>query len=166
MRNFDVRKNTYISVLAVGISERFCRSFPFFRTDLKIIADFQRFMGYGAAPRCCLQRPPDTLRRNLRNSPLSRAECAVKSPMCDDEPKGTFGFSGALWLPLFRDFRLAENRATKSCLELASRLDFVIRRCRCAVERRQGSKRLKCESVCRRAIGVARQLVEHWAFGV
>ena len=38
----------------------------------------------------------------------------------------------------------------------------MIRRCRCAVKRRQGSKRLRRKSVCRRAIGVARQLVEHW----
>ena len=66
--------------------------------------------------------------------------------MCDDDLKGTFGFSGALWLPLFqildnllaldnvqasltlrslnRKFRLDENRPTKLCRKHHGSISF------------------------------------------
>lgn len=79
-------------------------------------------MGFGAKPRLCLLRPTDRPTEETTKSPLSRAEyagrCAVKSPMCDDEPKRSGGFGGALWLPLFKivgkPTTARQNRASNS----------------------------------------------------
>ena len=78
---------------------------PFVRDWKKNIADIQWFAGSRAGPFFtihCPRRPAE----GCRNSPLRRAEyagrCAVKSPMCDEKPKRSGGFVGALWHPLFK----------------------------------------------------------------
>lgn len=99
-----------------------------------------------------LLRAPDSLQSVSVIVPQKSGICRA---LCGDDAgvrertNTQYWFRSRLPIPLFRDFRLAENRVTKLCLGLASRLDFVIRRCRWAVKRRQGSKRMMNESVCR-----------------
>ena len=110
----------------------------------------QPFKGFKGEifPLLCLRRPPNRpaeqkTKTDFQISGICKIICsewAVKSPMCDDEPTRSIGFGITLWpTSVF---------SKKSCLELASRLDFLLWRWRRAVKRRQGSaewrQRLEC----------------------
>lgn len=78
------------------------------------------FWGTGLRPVAVCKDPPTTLFLAFANCLFDRAECAVMRLTCVSETDTKYRFSPTLVDSAF---------LTKSCLELASRLNFVIRRC-------------------------------------
>ena len=76
--------------------------------------------GTGLRPVAVCKDPPTTLKRTSLICHFDRAECAVMRLTCVSETDTEYRFSPTLVDSAF---------LTKSCLELASRLNFVIRRC-------------------------------------
>ena len=108
--------------------------FPHLKRQLSLIINELKIEKKHSFPHLSLESPRRPAEQ-FRKSAISRAEsaerCAVKMLACVSEwnRHGVSVFTHACQFRFFRDFRLAENRVTKLCLELASRLDFVIRRC-------------------------------------
>ena len=89
---------------------------------------FNRLRGSGRQPRSVREDPPTALRR-LKRKPTSKIaeyagharRCAVKSPMCDDEPTRSIGFGITLWPTAFLCSTFVEDYSTK----LRRNLDFA-----------------------------------------
>ena len=85
------------------------------------MADFQPFAGLRGGSPALSERPPrppyGAQNENrfliLRNMQGDARRCAVKSPMCDDEPTRSIGFGITLWPTAFLCSTTVEDFSTK-----------------------------------------------------